>query len=75
VLHQPNGRTFTVIAHGLEAAHPYVGRVLLNGRPLRRVFIRHEEITSGGTLEFVMQARPQRDWPGAGAEQPYSMSP
>ena len=74
VLHQPNGRTFTVIAHGLDAAHPYVGRVLLNGQPLERVFIRHEEITAGGTLEFVMQARPQRGWPGAHAQQPYSMS-
>ncbi len=74
VLHQPNGHTFTVSARGLDAAHPYVGRVLLNGRPLERVFIRQEEITAGGTLEFVMQAQPRRDWPGAHAEQPYSMS-
>jgi hypothetical protein len=30
---------------------------------------------SGGELRFTTQAEPNREWPGAGAEQPYSMSP
>jgi len=73
-LHLPNGRKFTVSARGLDAGHPYVGAVTLNGRPLRRVFLRQAEIVSGGELVFTMQAEPQRAWPGEGAEQPYSMS-
>ena len=70
----PNGRTFTVIAEGLDEAHPYVAAVTLNGKPLRRVFIRHEEIMAGGELRFRMQAAPNRGWPGAAALKPYSLS-
>lgn len=73
-LHLPNGRTFRIVAEGLEAGHGYVGAATLNGRPLRRAFIRHDEILAGGELRFVMQAGPNRDWPGADAETPYSMS-
>ena len=63
-LHLPNGRHFTVSAPGLDEAHPYVGAVTLNGQPLTRVFIRHEEIMAGGELVFTMQATPNRAWPG-----------
>jgi predicted alpha-1,2-mannosidase len=69
-----NGRAFTVSAPGLDAAHPYVGAVTLNGRPLKRVFLRQAEIMAGGELKFTMQGEPNRGWPGTGAEQPYSMS-
>ena len=74
-LHLPNGRHFTVIANAADAAHPYIAEVTLNGKPLARVFLRHEEITAGGELVFTMQAQPNRAWPGAQAVQPYSMSP
>jgi putative alpha-1,2-mannosidase len=48
--------------------------VTLNGQPLARAFLGHEEITAGGELVFTMQAQPNRAWPGAQAVQPYSMS-
>jgi predicted alpha-1,2-mannosidase len=73
-LNLPNGRRFTVSAARLDAAHPYVAGVTLNGKPLERAFIRHAEIMAGGELHFTMQAGPNRDWPGAHAEAPYSMS-
>ncbi|HEY7996562.1 MAG TPA: GH92 family glycosyl hydrolase [Steroidobacteraceae bacterium] len=73
-LQLPNGRRFTVSAAGLDEAHPYVARVTLNGQPLKRVFIRHEEIMAGGDLVFTMQATPNRGWPGPHPEPPYSMS-
>jgi predicted alpha-1,2-mannosidase len=73
-LNLPNGKRFTVVADGLDDAHAYVGNVSLNGQPLQRTFLRHEEILAGGELRFTMQAEPNSDWPGAGAEQPYSMS-
>jgi len=74
VLHLPNGRAFTIIASGVDDAHPYIGSVTLNGAPLKRTFLRHAEIMAGGELRFVMQATPNRDWPGPQAQQPYSMS-
>ena len=42
----------------------------LNGQPLNRVFIRHEEIMAGGELVFTMQATPNRGWPGPHAAAP-----
>ena len=71
-LNLPNGKRFTVIADGLDAAHAYIGSATLNGKPLDRAFITHQEILAGGELRFVMQAEPNREW--GGGQRPYSMS-
>jgi putative alpha-1,2-mannosidase len=70
----PNGKQFTVIAEGLDDAHHYIGSATLNGQPLDRAFLRHEEIVAGGELRFTMQTEPNKAWPSAGAVQPYSMT-
>ncbi|HGM6730173.1 TPA: GH92 family glycosyl hydrolase [Stenotrophomonas maltophilia] len=70
----PNGKTFTIVADGLDDKHTYVGSVSLNGTPLQRTFLRHDEILAGGELRFSMQAEPNKDWPGQGAQAPYSMT-
>jgi putative alpha-1,2-mannosidase len=62
VLHLENGRTFTIVAEHLDDAHPYVGAVLLDGKPLDRAFLHHGEILAGGELRFVMQAEPNKQW-------------
>jgi putative alpha-1,2-mannosidase len=63
-----------VIADGLERGHGYVVDATLNGKPLNRAFLRHDEIAGGGELRFTMQAQPDRDWPDTNAPRPYSMS-
>jgi len=73
-IHLPNGRTFTVVAEYLDDAHPYVGAVTLNGKPLDRVYLRHGEILAGGELRFTMQAEPNRQWGAAVAARPAAMS-
>jgi putative alpha-1,2-mannosidase len=73
-LHVGNGRTFTVSASPLDDAHPYVGAVTLNGKPLARTFLRHAEIVAGGELHFTMQAQPDKNWGAAVAARPASMS-
>ncbi len=75
VMHLPNGRTFTIKAEHLDKAHPYIGKVMLDGKPLKRVYLRHSDIIKGGTLIFVMQARPNREWGTKVADRPYSMTP
>ncbi|HET8764986.1 MAG TPA: glycoside hydrolase domain-containing protein, partial [Rhodanobacter sp.] len=60
VLHLPNGHTFTIVAEHLDGAHPYVGRITLNGKPLDGVFLHHGEILAGGELRFTMQAEPAK---------------
>jgi putative alpha-1,2-mannosidase len=73
-LHLPNGKTFTIVAQNLSDANRYVGSVALNGKPLTRAFIKHEEIVAGGELRFVMQGTPNRNWATKAADRPYSMS-
>jgi predicted alpha-1,2-mannosidase len=70
----PGGKAFTVVADGLSDDNPYVGAVTLNGRPLTRTYIRHDEIMAGGELRFTMQPQPNRAWGKAAAARPYSMS-
>ncbi|WP_420142444.1 GH92 family glycosyl hydrolase [Sphingomonas sp.] len=70
----PNGKSFRVIAEGLGDAHPYVGAVTLNGRPLPRSYITHAEIMAGGELRFVMQSAPNKKWATRMSERPFSQS-
>jgi predicted alpha-1,2-mannosidase len=74
VLHLPNGKRFTVVADHLTEGNGYVGAVRLNGKPLARTFIRHEEIMAGGELDFVMQAQPDKHWGSGRSSRPFSMS-
>lgn len=73
-LNLPNGRRFVVRAEGLSDTNRYIGSVTLNGRPLRRGYIRHGEIMGGGTLAFHMSPVPNRRWATARSDRPYSMS-
>lgn len=72
VLNLPNGKRFTIVAEGLDSTRPYVGSVSLNGRPLDRSYLRHQEITAGGELRFRMQAQPNRKWATAKGARPFS---
>ena len=73
-LHLPNGKRFTVIADGLSDAHTYIGSATLNGKPLDRAYLTHQEILAGGELRFAMQAEPNKTWATHPAQRPYSMS-
>ena len=56
------GTTFVIVAHGNSSANCYIQSAQLNGKPLQRTWITHAEITSGGTLEFVMGSEPNFKW-------------
>jgi predicted alpha-1,2-mannosidase len=73
-LNLPNGRKFTIRAEGLSDAHSYVGSVTLNGRPLDRSVITHEQILAGGELAFTMSAEPNRTWATTPDARPFSMT-
>jgi putative alpha-1,2-mannosidase len=70
----PRGKTFTIETDAFSNANPYVGKVELNGRPLDRAWISDAEIRGGGTLRFVMQARPDKAWGSGRGVRPFSMS-
>jgi len=69
-----NGRTFTVKAPNNSTGNVYIQSATLNGKPFDRTFIRHDEITSGGILEFKMGALPNKTWGTAYRNRPFSMT-
>lgn len=74
VLNLPDGKRFVISTEGQADENLYIQSVTLNGRPLTRTWIGHDEIVAGGELKFVMGAEPNLTW-GAGAEaRPYSLS-
>ncbi|MFZ6658315.1 GH92 family glycosyl hydrolase [Undibacterium sp. TJN19] len=74
-LQLPNGKQFTIRAHNLSDAHPYVGSVSLNGKMLDQNYLRHEQIMAGGELVFVMQAEPNKKWGNPKDARPYTQTP
>ena len=73
-LNLPDGKHFRITAQNLSEKNRYVASVLLNGKPLTRSFIRHEEIMAGGELHFVMGAAPNKTWATGQEARPFSQS-
>lgn len=69
-----NGRTFTIEAPGNSAANVYIQSATLNGQPLNRTWLGHDEIMAGGTLRFEMGPRPNQAWGTGPGAAPFSMS-
>jgi predicted alpha-1,2-mannosidase len=74
VLALPGGKRLTIIAEGLDPAHPYVGGVTLDRKPVTKAYLRHDQILAGGELRFRMQATPNKRWASAPSERPFSTS-
>jgi predicted alpha-1,2-mannosidase len=57
-LRREDGSRLLIEAPNVSAQRFYVQSAMLNGQPLDRCWLRHDEIASGGTLRFVMGDRP-----------------
>jgi len=73
-LNLPNGQRFTVRAEGMSDDKPYVSKVTLNGKPLTRAYLKHDEIVAGGELVFTMSATPNKTWATRVADRPTSLT-
>lgn len=60
VLTLENGKTLILVADKQSEKNVYVSRVELNGKPLGRRYVTHDELANGGTLTFFMSAKPAR---------------
>ncbi|MEI7422497.1 MAG: GH92 family glycosyl hydrolase [Prolixibacteraceae bacterium] len=56
-----SGKYFTMKAPQASLTNKYIQEVKLNGKILKRSYITHDEITSGGTLEFKMGTEPNKN--------------
>jgi len=64
------GGSFTVKTQNNSAQNIYVQSATLNGQTLNRAWLRHSEVTAGGTLELVMGPTPNDRWGAAPDELP-----
>lgn len=53
-----NGNTFKVIAKNMSDKNVYIQSITLNGKPYNYLYINHSTILKGGTLEFIMDSKP-----------------
>lgn len=58
VIHLEGGKTFTIEAPGTSAANLYVRSAELDGKPIDRAWLTHDEIVHGGTLVLQMGSKP-----------------
>jgi len=56
-----NGNSFTMVANGISKENQFIKSITLNGTPIERSYLNHEEIINGGTLVFEMDSTPS-DW-------------
>ena len=69
-----NGKRFRVVANDLSDKNRFINSVTLNGKPLERSFITHNEIISGGELIFELSDKPNKNWARETDQRPPSMS-
>jgi predicted alpha-1,2-mannosidase len=64
------GREFTVIAKNNSQQNVYIQSATLNGKPLMRSWISHEEIVAGGKLVLEMGPTPNKEFGSAAQNRP-----
>ncbi|WP_250305647.1 GH92 family glycosyl hydrolase [Streptomyces sp. A 4/2] len=62
VITTSRGTRFTVEARDNSAENLYIRSARLNGRPLNRAWLTHQEIVDGGRLSLTMGPRPDKSW-------------
>ncbi|MBS1822523.1 MAG: GH92 family glycosyl hydrolase [Acidobacteria bacterium] len=73
-IHLPNGRLLTIESANRSDGHDFVKDVQLNGRPLDRSYVTHEELMQGGVLKFVFSGEKEAEWSHRTLRAPFSES-
>ena len=61
-VHLPGGKTFEIVARGASEDNKYIQSATLDGEPLTRPFLSHDQVVQGGKLVFVMGDQPNKTW-------------
>lgn len=67
-----NGKFFHIVAKNCSEENKYIQSATLNGKPLKRPWITHEEVKNGATLVLNMGSRPNKEWGAAVGNEPPS---
>lgn len=68
------GKRFELIADQVSEENLYIQSATLNGEPLERSYLYHQEIMDGGELRLVMGKEPNKTWASKETAYPPSMS-
>jgi len=66
------GKTFTITARNNGPQRPYINGATLNGVPLDKVYLTHEQLVKGGEVVFEMNSAPDYKWGTAPEARPLS---
>ena len=69
-----NGKTITIIAKNVSDKNRYVKSVKLNGLPYNKLYINHEDLTRGCTIEFTMGDKPNKSRGLNPNDKPFSLT-
>lgn len=69
-----SGKKFTIEAKNVSTKACYIQSAVLNGKPLDRSWLTHEELTKGGKLTFLMGEKPSEKWASMPGSTPPSLS-
>ena len=58
----PNRKEFKIIAKNNSAENKYIQKAIFKGKELNKTWFTHAELISGGTLEFEMGSKPNKEW-------------
>jgi predicted alpha-1,2-mannosidase len=61
VIKVSDNKTFKIVAPNVSDKNIYIKSIKLNGKKINRLYISHQEITQGGTLEFTMDSKPNKE--------------
>lgn len=59
-LHLENGKTFTIDVQHQGPKNVFIQSITLNGKPLNRLYLTHQEIMNGGKIQFTMGEQPMK---------------
>ncbi|HEY4785948.1 MAG TPA: glycoside hydrolase family 92 protein, partial [Bacteroidales bacterium] len=62
IIHQENGKDFTITARNLSEKNRYIKSATLNGKSYEKSWIEHEDIIDGGSLVLEMGEKPSASW-------------
>jgi len=69
-----SGEKFVITTRNNSSENDYIQSARLNGKPLRRPWFYHRQLTEGGTLELELGPEPNKPWGAREEDAPPSMS-
>lgn len=74
ILHFENGNSLTIEAPQNNSDNIYIESLLRNGNEYSKNYLKHNDLLKGGTLEFKMSAKPNKERGTKQEDLPYSFS-